>query len=188
MIRLFVAYDIPDDVRMLICGMGATIPGARAVPADQLHLTLKFIGDVEESVLVDIREALAEISLPPLTICLQGVGHFPPRGTPKVLWCGVSPAMETIQLRNAIEKALAAVGIERERRKFSPHVTLARLRNSPLKRVTQFLAGNSMFETPPFRVDTFRLYSSVLSAKGAVHTVEAEFSLTATGSGTSERI
>lgn len=178
MIRLFVAYDLPDDVRMLICGMGATIPGARAVPTDQLHLTLKFIGDVEESMLPDLREALSEVVSPPLLIKLQGVGHFPPRGNPKVLWCGISPTLETIQLRNSIEKALDAIGIPRERRKFSPHVTLARLRNSPLKRVTQFLAGNSMFETPTFRVDNFRLYSSVLSTRGAVHTVQAEFPMT----------
>lgn len=180
MIRLFVAYDIPDDVRMLICGMGATIPGARAVPTEQLHLTLKFLGDIEESMLPDIRNALSEVSAPPLTINLQGVGHFPPRGNPRVLWCGISPALETIQLRNGIEKALADIGIPRERRKFSPHVTLARLKNSPLKRVSQFLAGNSMFATPPFRVDLFRLYSSTLTARGAVHTVEAEFPLTGT--------
>lgn len=183
MIRLFVAYDMPDDVRMLICGMGATIPGARAVPAEQLHLTLKFIGDVEGSMLADIRRALAQISTPPLIISLRGVGHFPPRGNPRVLWCGISPEMETIQLRNSIEKSLADIGIPRERRKFSPHVTLARLRNSPLKRVTQFLAGNSMFETPSFRVDTFRLYSSSLSHGGAVHTVQAEFPMTTAQSG-----
>ena len=177
MLRLFVAIDIPEDIRILMCGMGATIPGARPVPTDQLHLTLKFLGDTEPSLLTDIRQALAAIEHAPFTMSLKGVGHFPPRGTPKVLWAGVDPAMEVISLRNKVEKALAAIGIERDHRKFSAHVTLARLRNSPLKRVTQFLAGNSLFATPAFAVREFHLYSSTLSAKGAVHTLQASFPL-----------
>ncbi|WP_136808557.1 RNA 2',3'-cyclic phosphodiesterase [Desulfosediminicola flagellatus] len=175
--RLFIAIDIPDDIRMLICGMGSSIPGSRTVPTDQLHLTLKFLGDVETSLIEDINEALATVSQLIFRICLKHVGHFPPRGNPRVLWVGIDPVIETIKLRNDIERVLWEIGIPRDTRKFSPHITLARLRNSPIKRVTQFLAGNSLFETPPFSVDRFHLYSSTLSAKGAAHTSESTFSL-----------
>ncbi|SHO48346.1 RNA 2',3'-cyclic phosphodiesterase [Desulfopila aestuarii] len=178
MLRLFIAVDIPEDIRTLMCGMGGSIPGARAVPTDQLHLTLKFLGDTDSGLLPDIKEALGNIECPPFKICLKRVGHFPPRGNPRVLWAGIDPAMEVTALRNKVEKALAEIGIERDHRKFSAHVTLARLKNSPLNRVTQFLAGNSLFETPTFTVREFLLYSSSLSAKGAVHTVLATFPLT----------
>jgi len=178
MLRLFIAIDIPDDIRTLMCGMGSSIPGARAVPADQLHLTLKFLGDTDSGRLSDIKEALAAIDFAPFTINLQRVGHFPPRGNPRVIWAGIEPLVEVTRLRNAIEKSLAGIGIERDHRKFSAHVTLARLKNSPLNRVTQFLAGNSFFETPPFTVREFLLYSSSLSARGAVHSMLAAFPCT----------
>lgn len=178
MIRLFVAVDIPEDIRILMCGMGGTIPGARAVPTEQLHLTLKFLGEVDGGRVPDIREVLGSISGPPFTMSLKGVGHFPPRGNPRVLWVGIEPVAEVTALRNRVEKGLAEIGIPRDPRKFSAHVTLARLNNSPLKRVTDFLAGNSLFATPPFVVREFLLYSSSLSAKGAVHTVLAAYPLT----------
>lgn len=177
MIRLFIAIDVPNDVRILMCGMGATIPGARTVPTEQLHLTLKFIGDVENSLLPDIQSTLSTIGKAPFTMCLKGAGHFPPRGNPKVLWVGISPVTEVTALRNSVEKSLANIGIPREKRKFSPHITLARLKNSPLNRVMQFLEGNSFFETPTFTVNEFCLYASTLTPRGAVHTGLASYPL-----------
>ena len=177
MLRLFIAVDVPDDIRILMCGMGGSIPGSRPVPAEQLHLTLRFIGETDGGMLPAIEQSLAEIACAPFTIRLKGVGHFPPRGKPRVLWAGIEPAAEVTGLRNMVEKRLAAAGIEGDRRKFMPHITLARLNNSPLNRVSQFLAGNSLFATPPFVVREFRLYHSSLSAKGAVHTVLASFPL-----------
>jgi 2'-5' RNA ligase len=177
MLRLFIAIDIPDDIRTLICGMGGSIPGARAVPTDQLHLTLKFLGDTDSGLLPDIKEALGSIEYAPFRVCLKRVGHFPPRGNPRVLWAGIDPVTEVTALRNKVEKALTETGIDRDHRKFSAHVTLARLKNSPLNRISHFLAGNSLFETPPFTVREFHLYASSLSGKGAVHTVLATFPL-----------
>jgi 2'-5' RNA ligase len=177
MLRLFVAVDIPEDIRTLVCGMGATIPGSRAVPTEQLHLTLKFLGDMESGMLLDIRQALAVIAHEPFSMSLKTVGHFPPRGNPRVLWVGIHPVQEVVSLRNKVEKALSDIGIEREKRKFSPHVTLARLKDSPIQRVSQFLAGNSLFETPSFRIDEFQLYSSTLTPRGAIHTIQESFPL-----------
>lgn len=172
MIRLFVAIDMPEDIRSLVCGMGGAIPGSRPVSEDQLHLTLKFIGEVETGMLHDIKESLHDIHYPAFALSLKGVGHFPPRGAPKVLWAGIDPVSEVTALRNKIEKNLSFIGIERERRKFSPHVTLARLKNSPVKKVARFMAENSFLDTPRFQITEFRLYSSSLTAKGAVHTIQ----------------
>lgn len=177
MIRLFIAIDMPETIRQEIQGMGRSIPKARPVPDDQLHLTLKFIGEVENSRLLDIHEALKGIRQLSFILRLQGVGVFPPRGTPRVLWTGALPVENSVILRNNIEKVLGDIGIPRGKKKYTPHVTLARLRNSPIRQLQQFLAGNAFFQTADFTVDSFILYSSRLTSKGAIHTVEASYPL-----------
>jgi len=101
MIRLFIAIDIPENIRREIEGLGRGIANSRPVPAEQLHLTLKFIGEVEGSRLLDIQESLQGIRLPKFPLSLQGVGTFPPRGTPRILWAGVDRVERTVGLRNA---------------------------------------------------------------------------------------
>lgn len=177
MVRLFVALDIPDNIRMLIGGMGGSIPGAKTVPTEQIHLTLKFLGDTESSRVEVIETALASIRHEAINAAIRSVGHFPPRGNPTVLWAGVHPTESLIKLRNKVEKSLGDIGIPRDKRKFSPHITLARLKNPPLQRVSRFLAENSTLETPSFTIDELHLYSSILTPKGAAHTREATFSL-----------
>ena len=175
MIRLFVAIDLPETIRPFVAGMGRSIPGSRPVPEEQLHITLKFIGDTNENQLPEIRESLRSVRFRPLRFQLKDLGHFPPRGKPTVIWAGIKPAKPLISLRNTIERNLEEIGIEREKRKFSPHLTLCRLRNSPIKRVTGFLMDNSGLETPEFEVNSFTLYSSILTPKGAIHTIEETF-------------
>lgn len=177
MIRLFLAIDIPDSIKTEIAGLGRSIPQARPVPVEQLHLTLKFIGEVEGSRLLDIQGALTEISRPQFMLSLQGVGTFPPRGTPRVLWAGVHPVDQLLALRRAIENSLAAVDIPREKQKYSPHLTLSRLNNSPLRHLQQFLAGNALLQTRPFTVTAFSLYKSQLTRNGALHTVIEDYHL-----------
>lgn len=177
MIRLFIAINIPEIVKMQIDGMGRSIKNCKPVPEEQLHLTLKFIGDVEGSKALDIHEALEETPSSPFSIKIKGVGVFPPRGTPRVLWAGISPEDQVTRLRNSIESRLATISIPREKQKFSPHITLARLKNSPLQQLHDYLAGNAFLETKEFQVDSFSLYSSQLTPKGAIHTVEGIYPL-----------
>ncbi|MGW8194771.1 MAG: RNA 2',3'-cyclic phosphodiesterase [Desulforhopalus sp.] len=177
MIRLFVAIDIPQPICRNLKGMGGSIPQARAVAEDQLHLTLKFIGEIEYSRFLDIREALAGIDLPQFPLYLKGVGTFPPRGTPRVLWVGAEPANNITILRNSIERTLAEIGIARSKKKFTPHITIARLKDSPVRQLQQFLAGNAFLKTAEFTIVSFNLYSSKLTPKGAVHTLEAAYPL-----------
>ncbi len=178
MIRLFVAIDIPEMIRKEVDGLGRSIPNARAIPADQLHLTLKFIGEVEGSRLLDIRDALSEIILPKFSLSLQGVGTFPPRGEPRILWAGVAVAERTTALRNSIERSLAAIDIPRDKKKFTPHLTLARLKNCPIRHLQQFLAGNAFFQSSEFPVEGFHLYRSQLTPKGALHSLDSSYPLT----------
>jgi len=175
--RLFVAVDIPDSLCTLLHAMGRGIPGARPVGAEQIHLTMRFIGEVDGGMARDIKDALSEIQTPPFSLAIRGVGHFPPRRAPRVLWAGLVPSEELLLLRNRIERRLVACGLEPEQRKFSPHITIARLKDSPLKRVGEFLAGNALFSSEAFPVDEFILYSSKLLKSGAAHTVESRYAL-----------
>jgi RNA 2',3'-cyclic 3'-phosphodiesterase len=177
MMRLFIAVELSPNILLYIKDMGRGIPGARPVPVEQIHLTLCFLGEVEMSLFQDVRECLFEVKKSPFSLQVSGVGHFPPRGTPRVLWAGVTPTDELVRLKKRVDKALLTCGLGLEKRKFSPHITLARLRNSPIKRVSEFLAGNSLLQTPEFTVDSFHLFSSHLGKGGALHTLEESYEL-----------
>ncbi len=177
MIRLFVGIPVAPSIRQLLSSLGGSVPGARSVPEDQIHLTLRFIGEVEPSTFADIRESLEGLESGPLTLRIKGTGHFPPRGQPRVLWAGIEPAGDVIILRNRVNNRLSLCGITPEQRKFHPHVTLARLQHSSSKRVAAFLAANAFLESPPFVVDHVRLYSSTLHPEGAIHRIEASYPL-----------
>jgi RNA 2',3'-cyclic 3'-phosphodiesterase len=169
MIRLFVAIDPPAEIRQLLAGMGGSLPRSRPVPAEQLHLTLRFIGEVEGGLSQDIAARLSDIRHPALALRLQGVGTFSFRGEPTVLWAGVEPREGLFSLRAAVEKQLAALGLRREKGQFSPHVTLARLKNCPARHLHPFLAGNALLHSEPFAVNIFQLYRSQLTNQGAKH-------------------
>jgi 2'-5' RNA ligase len=177
MYRLFVAVDMPHDLQERLGNMFFGIPGAKWVAEEQLHLTLRFIGEVDGGVFDDIREALGEIKADSFTMQLKGMGYFPPRKSPNVLWVGIEKNEKLTILRNRIEAVVVKTGLLPEQRKFSPHITLARLQGTPLLKITNFLAGNSLFESEPFQVSEFHLYSSLLTSKGAIHQIEATYPL-----------
>lgn len=177
MVRLFIAINLPDHIREEIRGLGQSIPGARAVPEEQLHLTLKFIGEVDGARAIDIGDALSAIRHPVINTALRGVGCFPPRGEPRVLWTGIAAPDQVTALRNKVETCLAAIGMAREKKKFFPHFTVARLKSPPIQRLQQFLAGNSLLSSTPFVVDAFHLYQSQLTPKGAIHTCLQSYEL-----------
>lgn len=175
--RLFIAIDFPEPVRAMLALLQSGLPDARWVPEEQVHLTVRFVGEVEGSVFTDIREALATVQTAPFEMAISGTGHFPPRGKPTVLWVGVTAHEPLARLRHQVEEALATAGIGPEGRKFAPHITLARLRGTPVRRVADYLAHHAGFVTEPFTVETFHLYSSILSAGGAKHRLECSYPL-----------
>ena len=177
--RLFIAVDLPDAIRNNLGSMSFGIPGAKWVAPEQLHLTVRFIGEVDGGLFRDIRDVLDEVRLAPFTMQLKGVGCFPPRGMPRVLWVGLEKCEPLQLLRKKIDSALLRVRVEPEGRKFAPHITLARLKNTPVRKIANFLAGNGLFSQEPFQVEDFKLYSSILSPKGAYHRIERVYPLTA---------
>jgi len=173
--RLFIAIDPPPEVRDQLTGLCCGLPDARWTPPEQLHLTLCFIGEVDGATFLDIREALEQIQAAPFSLRLQGVGFFPPRGQPRVVWAGVEKSEPLMVLQRKITTRLFQLGVELENRKFSPHITLARLKETPAAKVGKYLAINGLFTSDPFAVDRFSLYSSVLGRKGATHVVEQAY-------------
>lgn len=157
----------------LCCGL----PDARWTPPERLHLTLCFIGEVSGAAFLDIKEALAEITAAPFALRLQGVGFFPPRGQPRVVWAGVETSEPLAVLQRKITTRLFALGQEPENRKFSPHITLARLHLTPAAKVGRYLEAHGLFTSAEFVTDRFLLYSSVLGRKGASHIVEQGYGL-----------
>ena len=174
MIRLFVAIDLPEDVRERLHQMGGGVPGARWNKVEMLHLTLRFIGDVPEDVAADISAELAHIKFPAFDLILDSVGCFGEGRKTRILWAGIQPCPELSALKSKVDVALTRVGVQADRHhKFSPHITLARLRHPPADRVLQWLQTCAGFYAGPITVDHFTLYSSDLHN----YRVEQEFGL-----------
>jgi len=179
--RLFVALELPALVKQHLLMMAGGVPGARWLEADQMHLTLRFIGEVDGAVMADVTAALGSVEAEPFEVTLAGVGHFPPRGTPRTLWVGVADNPKLVGLRTRIESALACTGVGRDSRKFFAHVALARLKEPKMSKVAEFLSRHALFRLDAFKVDAFCLLSSMLGSRGAIHRVEVEFPLTEKG-------
>ena len=181
MYRLFVAIDLPDRVKEQIRFICHGVSGAHWLEPEQLHLTLRFIGEVDGGVFRDVTETLAHIKSGPFSLALAGAGCFPLRKEPKSLWVGVEKNEALAHLHRKIETALVRAGLPKEGRKFSPHVTVAQLKGPRANKIAGFLAANGLFKVAPFPVEEFCLYSSFLSSQGAVHQLEESYPLFSKG-------
>jgi len=171
--RLFVALEIPQAVKDDLARLAREVPEARWVPPEQNHLTLRFIGDVEAQQLAGIKKALAALHFARFMLELHGVGHFPPgRRPPRVLWLGISENRALFELQQRIELGLLEAGVPPEERPFSPHLTLARLKEPQGFAVASFEERHRSLHYPPVTVAEFVLFSSVLTPKGAIHRKE----------------
>lgn len=175
--RLFVAIPLPELLAQQLVLLQGGIPGARWEPAEKLHLTLHFIGETDAGHMRRLEAGLRRIQAAPFSLALRGVGHFPPRGQPRVVWAGVDAPPDLVQLHARVGRMLEEEGAEIERRKFAPHVTLARLRDAPAAKVAEFIVHHNLFSTPPFAVDRFTLMSSVRGPRGSSYREEASFPL-----------
>ncbi len=179
--RLFVAIPLPDALRGELAALYERLPGVAWTRPEQLHLTLRFLGDVETALGASAERALERVRVEPFILPVGGTGAFPPRGVPRVLWAGVGAGHPRLhQLRQQIDDALLAAGLALDVRIFHPHATLARVRAEAAPgAVSQFLRRHRAFEAAPFRVEQFRLYASELRPAGAIHTVKREYPLAA---------
>lgn len=175
--RLFVALAIPDAVAQSLLLLQAGMPGARWQTREQLHLTLRFIGEVDGREANDIDDALSAISSPRFTIALKGVGEFGGK-KPHAVWAGVDDAQAVAHLNRKVEAALQRIGTNADERKFTPHVTLARLRAAPVGKMIDWLTDHALYASQPFDVSSFALYSSTLTPNGSVYAPERVYNLT----------
>jgi 2'-5' RNA ligase len=175
--RLFVAVGLPESARDRLADLSTGLPGADWVESEQYHLTMRFIGEVDAPAFHSVRDGLAAVSTRSFHFDLRGVGVFPLRGSPETLWAGVPRCNGLMTLRHKVESALGRRGIPAEKRKFFPHVTLARLHNAEDEWVGRYVTAHSLLSIPGIPVQAFHLYSSKLTPHGAVHTLEETYPL-----------
>jgi 2'-5' RNA ligase len=178
MYRLFIAIDFPDEIKDDLANICFGVQGAKWVPKEQMHLTIRFIGDVDEAQYHAVSSGLSDVNASGFDLRIKGVGHFPLRNQPRVLWAGIEKNEAFAELRDFVETSLRECGIAPEERKFAAHITLARLGpHTPLPGIMNFLSVNGLFSTGPLPVEEFHLYSSVLTDTGAIHRREATYEL-----------
>lgn len=175
--RLFVGLAIPETVRAALSMAGGGVPGARWLDPATYHITLRFIGEVDRLVAEDIDAALVELSGPGFTVQLSGVGQFDTRGKSRAIWAGVESNPALAHLARKVDRAVVSAGLPPENRNFTPHVTLARVKDGPPGRVMQFLADHALLRPPPFAVDRFILFESLQGGEGPVYVKLAEYRL-----------
>lgn len=179
--RLFVALDVPEIVRTAVAGLAAklrrTCEHARWVRVEGAHVTLKFIGETPAEKTEKIKTALATVPVPSaLKINFCGIGFFPNERRPSVLWAGVEASPELNALAAAVENSLEPLGIAREQRQFSPHLTLARFKSSEkLDSLRAAIAAAGPFDFGRALADEFHLYQSILKPGGAEYNRLASF-------------
>jgi len=164
--RLFVAIRPPEPIRDLLIDAMDDSPDFRWQDEEQLHLTLRFIGEVERPVAEVLAVALATIRAAPFEVRINGVGRFEQRSS-GALWAGVEPKAPLAALVVKVERACLAAGLDPERRAFHPHITIARWKGRRSREIADFLERKRGLASPPFAVDAFSLFESRLSRHGA---------------------
>jgi RNA 2',3'-cyclic 3'-phosphodiesterase len=173
MLRLFVGIALPPELKLKLSTICSGVPSARWVDAGNLHVTLRFIGEVDEGAAADIDQALAQIKARRFELTVAGVGHF---GT-RMLWAGIERNDALYHLRDKVESAIVRLGFEPEGRRYAPHISLARLKGSHDPRIQAFLAENALFRGDPFLVDHFSLVASYLTKSGSIYEDKADYKL-----------
>ncbi len=184
--RCFIAIRFPDEVNRelgrQIHYLAGTDAAVRWVKAENLHVTLKFLGDVQDDEVQDVHRALSQVSCPPMSLSICGLGCFPPKGRPRVVWAGLEGDVDRlVALAGHIEQQVAPLGYPPEQRGFRAHVTIGRVKGKrhmdalmlAIERRTQQL------RTPSVEIDTFVLYQSELGGGGPRYCKISTYPLTA---------
>lgn len=176
--RLFTAIDIPDSLRNVLSTLQSesTLP-ARWKDPEQFHVTLRFIGEVNDTQALRHKEALTEVDAPPVRCEPYGLDVLPSRRSPRVVMLGLERTDSMMALYEAVSTALEAEGLDPEDRTYRPHVTLGRLDDVDPETVHDFLRAHEDRAFSAFEVDRFLLYESTLTPDGAVHETQAIYPL-----------
>ena len=173
--RLFVGLPLPAEHQEMLAGLDPKLRGLRWLPAGHLHLTMSFLGEVDQDHDAELRSQLAQVRVPPFFLPLQGVGSFQSRGKVSVVWVGVGRGHPHLfALHKKVQDAVLRAGLEPDLRSFHPHITVGRARELPRPALQPFLKKHQDEELGMFRVEGFTLFSSVLAPEGSTYHVELE--------------
>ena len=176
--RLFIALDPPPHILPELNPLlEFPLASAKRVPLEQIHLTLRFLGECSAELLEAAKTHCAAIQSLPFSLHMKGVGCFPNSAQPRVLWVGVEAPPRLFELQSQVERTVQAMGLAPEPKAFHPHFTLARFKTLPKKGLGEFVERFKDFTGTPWQVDHFTLYSSRLTPQGALHHPEAHFPL-----------
>jgi RNA 2',3'-cyclic 3'-phosphodiesterase len=176
--RLFTGLEIPPEVAQSLSMLRGGLPGARWIDPENYHVTLRFIGDVDDDIAHEVASLLGRVKRGAFELRLDGVISFGSK-KPRAVVATVSPAAPLIEAQAEQERLMQRIGLEPEGRKYTPHVTLARLRDASNRDVAEYLSARGLFRTPSFPVSRFVLFSSRASVGGGPYVVEASYPLDA---------
>ena len=176
--RLFTGLEIPSDIGQTLSSLRGGLPGARWITPENYHLTLRFIGDVDDTTAHEVASLLGRIKRGAFDLHMEGLTSFGGK-KPRAVVASVSPAQALLDVQAEQERLMQRIGLEPEGRKYTPHVTLARLREASSRDVADYLAARGFFRTSPFKVSRFVLFSSRNSVGGGPYVVEASYPLSA---------
>jgi len=178
--RLFVAIDMPESVTSLLVDLNPHLPGVRWLRAEQIHLTVSFLGNVGPIAEQALRERLATIRFTAFFMPVTGVGTFPAKGRPNVVWAGVGTGHpQLFHVYKKVQEAALGTGLQPELRAWHPHITFARCRDVSAETVRPFLRQHAELDAGMVRVESFSLYSSIPGPIGSAYTREVEVRATA---------
>ncbi|HEV2364339.1 MAG TPA: RNA 2',3'-cyclic phosphodiesterase [Caulobacteraceae bacterium] len=177
MIRLFAAVGIPEHARAPLEQLQHGLPGARWRPPESFHITLRYAGEVAESLADDLDAELAMVGADTLEIAFAGVGSFDDDGKTRSVWAGVRPNAALEHLAARCETGARRAGLRAVKRSFRPHITLAYLREVTPASVGRWITSHNLFAAPPFSVESFGLFSSRQTAEGSHYRLERDYPL-----------
>jgi len=172
--RLFTGVEIPSAIGDALASMRGGLPGARWIDPENYHLTLRFIGDVDDVTAHEVASLLGRVRRGAFELRVEGLTSFGGR-KPRAVVATVTPEPALLEIQAEQERLMQRIGLAPEGRKYTPHVTLARLRDSSNRQVAEYLAARGLFRTPAFRVSRFVLFSSRASTGGGPYVVEAAY-------------
>ena len=174
--RLFLGVEIPETIAERLQGLRGGLRNGRWVEAENYHVTLRFIGDIDDAMAADIADLLGSVQRQAFSLKLDGLGSFGGK-RPRAIWARVGPSSELLALQLELEQICQRAGLPPEARKYTPHLTIARLRGTSSNEVADYLSQNGDLLCSPFEVNRFALYSAKPSIGGGPYIVEQTFAL-----------
>ena len=177
MIRLFVGLALPPDIAFTLVGLNGGLPNARWLAERDLHVTLQFVGEVDETQAAQLDDGLAQIQHPAFKVAVRDLGTFG-RAKPHTLWAGIAANPALVHLHDKIYNLCHRLALPVQPRKYTPHITLARLHNAPLGRLQAIITQHSPFNGGDWQATHFTLFQSLPSAQGATYQHLVDYALT----------